>query len=354
MAVAITRLDLAASDLRQEASRTRDACVVRRLLAIALVLEGCSREDAAESCGMDRQTLRDWVHRYNDEGIAGLSNRAHRNGPAPRLTSEQEAELIRWIEHGPDLERDGVVRWRRVDLRARIEQEFSICFHERTVGKIMRKLGFRRLSVRPHHPQKDAAAQEAFKASFPFLVSTALTAPALDRPLEIWFADEARVGQRGALTRVWGRRGSRPPAVRDHRYDWAYLFGAICPARATGAAVVMPAVNAEAMTEHLKAISACVARGWHALVILDGAGWHQTGDKLAVPDNITLLPLPPYAPELNPVENIWLFLRQNFLSHRIWNSYEEIVDACCAAWNALMAMPERIVSIASRDWAKVG
>src|SRR6187399_331163 len=78
------------------------------------------------------------------------------------------------------------------------------------------------------------------------------------------------------------------------------------------------------------------------------------GDKLAVPDNITLLPLPPYAPELNPVENIWLFLRQNFLSHRIWNSYEEIVDACCAAWNALMAMPERIVSIASRDWAKVG
>jgi transposase len=107
------------------------------------------------------------------------------------------------------------------------------------------------------------------------------------------------------------------------------------------------------MTLHLAEISRQVAPGAHAILILDGAGWHKTGGKLVVPDNITLLPLPPYAPELNPVENIWQYLRQNALSHLVWESYEAIVDACCNAWNDLVATPHRIRSIASRQWATV-
>jgi transposase len=107
------------------------------------------------------------------------------------------------------------------------------------------------------------------------------------------------------------------------------------------------------MTLHLAEISRQVAPGAHAILILDGAGWHKTGGKLLVPDNITLLPLPPYAPELNPVENIWQYLRQNALSHLVWESYEAIVDACCNAWNDLVATPQRIRSIASRQWATV-
>ena len=106
------------------------------------------------------------------------------------------------------------------------------------------------------------------------------------------------------------------------------------------------------MNLHLKEISTQVTPGAHAVVTLDGAGWHQPGDKLKVPDNISLLPLPPYAPELNPQENIWQFLRQNYLANRVYASYRAIVDACCAAWNALLADPARITSIASRDWAK--
>jgi transposase len=115
-------------------------------------------------CGMDRQTLRDWVHRYNAEGLAGLSNR-RAPGPAPRLSAEQEAELAGWIESGPELERDGVVRWRCRDLQDRIEREFQISFHERTIGKLLTKLRFRRLSVRPRHPESDVAAQAAFKGA---------------------------------------------------------------------------------------------------------------------------------------------------------------------------------------------
>jgi transposase len=166
VAVAITRTELTAADLRGAAARARDADAVRRMLALALVLEGRSRAEAAKACGMDRQTLRDWVHRYNAEGIAGLSDRRP-PGRKPHLTPEQQAEVAGWVERGPDPETDGVVRWRRVDLRARIERAFAVRLHPATVGKVLRKLTFRRLSVRPQHPQSDPAEQEAFRGASP-------------------------------------------------------------------------------------------------------------------------------------------------------------------------------------------
>ena len=308
MTLAITRQDLSAADLRQVAARISDAKVVRRMLAIALVLEGCSRAEAAETCGMDRRTLRDWVHRYNASGLDGLSERPRRNGPLPRLSAAQQAEVAVWVDEGASLKRDGVVRWRRVDLQHRIQQGFGVSLHERTVGKLLHKLSFRRLSVRPQHPKSDPEAQAAFPAEFPALVTAALPPEAAGKPVEIWFGDEARVGQQGALTRVWAKRGTRPRAMRDRRFQSAYLFGAVCPERKTGAAIVMPEVGIEAMNEHLAAISQTVGVGAIAVLVLDQAGWH-TSARLKLPDNIVLLPLLPYAPELNPTENIWEYMR---------------------------------------------
>src|SRR4051794_7397750 len=160
------RRELGAGELRREAGRCRDARAARRMLAPALVLEGASREEAARAAGMGRQTLRDWVHRYNEEGLDGLSDR-RRPGPRPRLTPEQEAELATAVERGPDPERDGVVRWRRVDLQALIGTRVTVRLHERSVGKVLRRLGFARLSVGPRHPRADEAAQEAFKKASP-------------------------------------------------------------------------------------------------------------------------------------------------------------------------------------------
>lgn len=136
---------------------------------------------------------------------------------------------------------------------------------------------------------------------------------------------------------------------RDQRHTNAYIFGAVCPARDTGAALVMPYVNTEAMNLHLKEISRHVQQGSHAVIIIDGAGWHRAGE-LVVPDNLSLLCLPPYSPELNAQENIWQYLRQNYLAGRIFDAYDAIVDACCDAWNALIAETGRIASIATRDW----
>jgi transposase len=166
MAVAITRTDFSARDLRAAAAKTTDAKAARRMLAIALVLEGVDRKTAAVSCGMDRQSLRDWVHRDNAEGLAGLSDRRSA-GPKPRLSPEQKAELARMVCEGPDPAVDGVVRWWRVDLQRKIEARFGVVMHERTVGKQLAALGFRRLSVRPQHPKSDPGAQAAFKKTSP-------------------------------------------------------------------------------------------------------------------------------------------------------------------------------------------
>lgn len=164
-AVAITRMELDAAGLRRASSRSRDADAARRMLALALVLEGSTRAEAARLCGMDRQTLRDWVHRYNEHGLLGLSDRQGRTGPKPRLTPEQELRVAAWVRQGPELAVHGVVRWRRVDLSRVIAAEFGVTLAERTVGDLLRKLGFRRLSVRPRHPEHDAAAQASFRAS---------------------------------------------------------------------------------------------------------------------------------------------------------------------------------------------
>lgn len=161
-AVAITRTDMSPAGLRAAARQCNDAKQASRILAIAMVLDGFSREDAARLCGMDRQTLRDWVHRYNKEGLDGLADRARSGRPAS-LSWVEQGKFASWIEEGAHLARDGVVRFRRADLRDRIATGFGVKLHERSVGKLLRRLNFRRLSVRPQHPKSDPAAQETFK-----------------------------------------------------------------------------------------------------------------------------------------------------------------------------------------------
>ena len=160
--VAITRTDLSSADLRAVAKRAMDAKQAARILAIAMVLDGFSREEAARLCGMDRQTLRDWVHRYNKAGLDGLADRPRSGRPAS-LSWVEQGKVATWVEEGADLARDGVVRFRCADLRDRITTEFGVTLHERSVGKLLRRLDFRHLSVRPQHPQSDPEAQETFK-----------------------------------------------------------------------------------------------------------------------------------------------------------------------------------------------
>ena len=166
MAIAITRQDESAADLRRMARLCRKVAQSRRHLAIASVMEGHSRTDAATAAGMDRQSLRDWVHRFNAEGPSGLVDKP-RSGRPPRLNEDQLKELDAVVEAGPDFETDGVVRWRCVDLQRVIAEKYNVALGERSVGRILNTRGFRHVSVRPQHPRSDPAAQELFKKASP-------------------------------------------------------------------------------------------------------------------------------------------------------------------------------------------
>ena len=147
--------------------------------------------------------------------------------------------------------------------------------------------------------------------------------------LTLWCQDEARVGQKGRVCHRWFTRGVRPSGLCDQRYTWAHLFAAVRPSTGQGFAPVLPEASTRAM---------------QVFMLLDQAGWHGAR-ALVVPGNVTLVPLPPYSPQLNPVERVWLYLRERHLSHRLLNGYDAIVDACCAAWNQLT--PERLRSLTS-------
>jgi transposase len=170
--------------------------------------------------------------------------------------------------------------------------------------------------------------------------------------VEVWFLDETRVGQKGRLTRRWSQKGERPRAKRDTRYGSAYIFGAVCPARDTGAALILPRVSTAAMSLMLAELAAVVPPRTQAAVLLDQAGWHLASD-LIVPPSITLVSLPPRSSELNPAEKVWQYLKDTWLSNAVYDTVESVTAACCAAWKALLAETGRIRSLTDVAWAAI-
>src|SRR5262249_9700176 len=218
------RTGYTAGEVRRFAQRAKDAAQARRLLAIAAVLDGASREEAAKIGGMDRQTLRDWVIRFNEQGADGLIN-IPSPGMPPKLNAIHKAFLARIVEEGPIAAIHGVVRWRACDLIMRLYEEFGLSVSDDTIYRALKKLGFSHLSARPNGSKEQA-----------------------DLPL--------------------GQEGSRPRAAHDQRTQSTYLFGAVCPERGAGAALVLPACNTEAMQLHLDEIATKITPGAHAILLL--------------------------------------------------------------------------------------
>ena len=168
-----------------------------------------------------------------------------------------------------------------------------------------------------------------------------------DKKVEIWFQDEVRIGQQGMLTTVWARKGSRPTMIRQTEYEWVYVFGAVNPASGKSSALLAPTVNTDYMNHHLRFISEQAGKDVHVVLVLDRAGWH-IAKALEVPTNITLLHLPPYSPELNPVERLWAYIKSHYLSNRIYKNYQEIFDVTRDAWNKITQ--DRFKSICHTSW----
>lgn len=168
-----------------------------------------------------------------------------------------------------------------------------------------------------------------------------------DKSVEVWFQDESRFGQKGCLSHLWAPRGSRPVVPLQNEYDWVYLYGAVNPTTGESCALVLPWANTDMMQLHLDALSEQVGPDRHIVLVMDNAGWHTT-KKLDVPKNITFLPLPPYTPELNVIERLWHWLKDNEFSNRIYSDYNDLVDAVSNMWNTLTA--KRVKSVCRYTW----
>src|SRR6202049_579310 len=322
------RSEPGAAELRRVARR-ESGRVCQRVLMIANMREGMEHEDAARLAGLSRSAAYEWHNRYEEDGIEGLRDRP-RPGRRPRVDAVTSARFKERIVAGAELERDGVVAFRAVDAQRILKEEFAIDCSLSSTYRLLHRIKLSWLTPRPRHPQ--AAAQ------------------APGTRVEVWFQDEARIGQKNSLTRVWGQTGSRPVAPKDLGFASAYLFGAVCPSQGKAAALIMPICNTAAMNHHLSEISSQVAAGAHAAVILDRAGWHRS-QGLVVPGNITLLELPPYSPELNPVERVWHYLRSHWLANSVFRNLADIMDACEMAWNRFATDHGLIRSLCAVAWA---
>ena len=169
------------------------------------------------------------------------------------------------------------------------------------------------------------------------------------KQVEIWSEDETRVGQQGSLTRIWAKKGTRPRKVKQRQFISTYLYGAACHKTGQAYAVVLPYANTKAMNIFLQGLSKEIKEGKHVALIIDNAGWHNS-NELIVPDNITLIPLPPYSPELNAMEQVWEWIKKRFLYNQCYSDYNDIVDKVCDAWNHLSNNPDIVKSIILRKW----
>ena len=336
------RRDYTPSDLRRLAAREKDRRAAMRLLAIANALEGMARAEAAWLAGMERQALRDAVLRFNAEGPAGLHDR-HRSGRPDRLSAGQQAALKAHVLRGPDPDRDGVSAWRLVDLCAHVARAYGVRYSLWGLSRLLRRLNLSRQKTRPSHPTAIRPRGRRLKKRLrPSLRALAGAHP--DKRIELWCQDEARIGQKGRTTRVWYERGLRPPGVVERGYKNLYLFAACRPGTDEAFALALPRADAGTMAIFLAHFSRQLAPDAHAVLILDGAGWHDTR-ALPAFQNITLMALPATSPELNPVERIWLYLRERFLSHRLFGDSTGTLDATCRAWNRLLDEKGRLASL---------
>ena len=342
------RSEPGAAELRRLARR-ESGRVCQRVLMIANMLEGMEHEEAARLAGLSRSAAYEWHNRYEEDGIEGLRDRP-RPGRQPRVDAVTSARFKERIVAGAELERDGVVAFRGVDAQRILKEEFEIDCSLSSTYRLLHRIKLSWLAPRPRHPRGRCDGASGVFATVGLQLERVRAAQARGTRVEVWFQDEARIGQKNSLTRVWGQTGSRPAAPKDLGFASAYVFGAVCPSEGKAAALIMPICNTAAMNHHLCEISSQVAADAHAVVILDGAGWHSS-QGLVVPGNITLLALPPYSPELNPVERIWHYLRSHWLANSVFPSLADIMDACEMAWNRFATNHGLVRSLCAVAWA---
>ena len=313
-------LDLCAASASCESVRVR--CE-----AVSLRLQGWTIQDAAEEVGCSEKSVSRWSALFERGGIELLCEKRIA-GRRPIVSPERVREVEFAILHG----QRRTTPARGEDLREALASR-GISISVSSVYTLLHRLHFSYQSCRPVHPRRNEVQARQWKDDFAGVVES-LRQKHPDRTVRVWFQDETRFGMKGILTRQWSKVGMRPTRERQVEYANAWIFGAVAPETGQQSMLVTTHAATDFMQLFLNNFSRQLGRGVHALLVLDNAGWHRTPD-LRVPDNITLHFLPPYCPDLNPIENLWLFMKSRFLCNRVFGSLSEILRAGVRACESL-------------------
>ncbi len=320
-----------------------------RYLALSWVQKGEHLTTVAARLDVSRKSVGNWLGRYLDGGLETLCERPAPGRPC-RLPQQQMQTLPQLVRKLQQQQSGGRVMGKHV--RKALQQRGVVCSLA-SVYVWLHKARISWVTSRSRHPKADPQAQAEFKKIFTLLARKAVGKKAEGKTVRVWFQDEARVGQQGTTTRMWAPKGTRPRALKQQEFESAYVFGSVCPATGACDAVVMPQANTEGMNTHLSLLSRRLGRNEHGVLVCDNASWHRS-KHLWVPWNLTLLYLPAYSPELNPVEQVWQWLRQRFWSNRIFSDYHAIVESICFAWNIFDKDTKRVSSLCTRSRAALG
>ena len=326
----------------------KDAGQSRRLRIIVLAMEGWTAPAIAMAVGLSRRVCQRWVAQYNAAGLDGLSDQRGRSASVP-LTAEQTEAFQERVEAGATSE-DEVCSLRGKDFQRILANEFGVQRSLSSVYWLLHRLGYSCLRPRPRHRQSDPEAMREFQESWPQRIRE-LSEKYPDKRLRVYFQDESRFGQQGTTTNVWAKRGSRPRALRQTEYQYLWVIGAVCPETGHAEGLLTPQLNTQMINIFLKQFAQALPEDEHAVMVWDRAGFH-TAKALEVPANITIIPLPPYSPELNPIENLWHYLKSHYWSNRTYANYDEIEEAAMDAWQLAVLNEDLIKTLCTAPYAQ--
>ena len=321
----------------------KEADRARRLRVVILACEGWTAPAVSMAVGLSRRICQRWVARYNEQGLAGLDDQRGGEQRLP-LTPDEVTSFRERLAQGPTAE-DEVCSLRGKDFQRILAEEFGLLRSLPSVYWLLHRLGYSYLRPRPRHRKSDPAVCAEFRRTWPEqLEKIAVQHPG--QRLRVYFQDESRFGQQGTTTNVWAERGSRPTAIRQTEYQYLWVLGAVCPETGHAEGLLSPQLNTKVVNAFLQLFSRTIGEGEHAVMVWDGAGSH-TSRALVVPDNISLVKLPSYSPELNPIENLWHYLKSHYWSNRAYPDYHELEQAAMAAWRKAVLNTELVKTVCS-------
>jgi transposase len=332
--------------LHEAARQCRKTRTWARVQAVVLAKQGDTAPEIARALGVSRRAVQTSVAAYNRGGLERLPDRTH-PGRAPILPRVEEGRFLERIDAPPRPE-DGACTLRGVDIRRILEREFAARYSLDGVYKLLDRLDYRSLMPRPQHEEADAELQAIFKEVVLDQIQ-AIEEAHPGQEVQVWHQDEARFGPQGTITRVRARRGSRPRRVRQNGRTSLYVLTAVCAAVGAAAGLIAPELNTAVVNLFLEQFSRQLAPGVHAVLLWDNAGYH-VGKDLVVPSNVSLIGLLPHSPELNPVENLWHYLRAHYWSNGIYPDYDTLLEVATETWRTVCMDPEKVRSICAAPY----